>query len=129
MQCGCTSENEFYTVGRNELVVEKFEDCRDCGSTTVQIHILKNEEKDCFCDKIHLPHHKLAYWCGDEEDRKGIIITLLDFKDSINRKAEESFESLWDELSEDELESIPYEFAEKLEKKYLKILSQSLGEE
>ena len=44
--CGCGSENSFFVVKDTELVMEKFEDCSDCGGQYIQISILKEKDKN-----------------------------------------------------------------------------------
>ena len=92
--CGCGSENNFFQIDKKtELIVEKFDDCQDCGGQNIQINILKEKDRDCFGEYEDVKKKKLSYWAGEEKNRKSIIIDLGDFKDSLKRKAEETFEA------------------------------------
>ena len=123
--CGCSSENNFYKIDKNiELVMEKYEDCPDCGGENIQIHILKKEDRHCFGDYEEVKKKKLAYWMGKEKNRKSIILTLSDFEDSLKRKIEETFEAMWyDTLPEEELKKISDErVLDKIEKEFVRIM-------
>jgi len=129
--CGCGSENEFYKINKDvELVMEKYNDCPDCGGQSIQINILNKKDRICFGDYEEIKKKKLAYWCGKEKNRDYIIIKLQDFKDTLKRKTKETFEDMWyDIISEKELENIPEKLIEKIESEFLKLLLIKIKED
>ncbi len=128
--CGCDSENEFFQVDKNnELIVEKFDDCPDCGGEYIQVSILKQKDRDCFGEYEEVKKKKLSYWMGEEKNRNLIIVSLSDFEDSIKRKASETFEAMWyDTISEKELKNIPEELLEKIESEFIRIMLIKVNE-
>lgn len=129
--CGCGSENEFYKVSDDiELVLEKYNDCPDCGAQNIQVHILKDKDKECFCEYGDVEEKRLAYWMGKDDDRQSIIIGLQDFEDSLKRKIEETFDALWgDVLTEEEMEKLPDELLEKIESEFQRVIMVKIKEE
>lgn len=114
--CGEDSPNEerIYKIGDKFVLFEFYGHNDEIGKAHVQITELPKDQKESCFDGYEGKVKDLPIWMDGEDP---VIICCDDFKDTIEIGIENALESMWvDDLTDEEMNSIPTKLQEKIDK-------------